>query len=190
MSWWLRLEVLEPRTNEGHPSLCGGISLNPCKQPAIPEPIVKPISSRPSYDCSQLASTSPTQLEQQRSITSNMAVHDHKHTHGHGHAHEHCLKMARREDGTPWWTDFPEPTSLATHVEPACVLRLLQEHDALAGKPRDFLLVDARRSDCTGGTVRGAVNLPAHSFYPTRQSLYGLCKQAGIKRVIFYCGES
>ena len=119
-----------------------------------------------------------------------MAVHDHKHTHGHGHAHEHCLKMARREDGTPWWTDFPEPKSVATQVEPAYVLRLLQEHDALAGKPREFLLVDARRSDCTGGTVRGAMNLPAHSFYPTRNSLYDLCKQAGIKKVFFYCGES
>ncbi len=121
-----------------------------------------------------------------------MAVHDHKHTHGHGHghAHEHCLKMARREDGTPWWTDFPEPKSVAAQVEPADVFRLLQDHDAQAGRPRDFLLVDARRSDCTGGTVCGAMNLPAHSFYPTRKSLYDLCKQAGIKKVIFYCGES
>jgi hypothetical protein len=34
------------------------------------------------------------------------------------------------------------------------------------------------------------MNLPAHSFYPTRIILYDLCKQAGIKTVIFYCGES
>lgn len=118
-----------------------------------------------------------------------MAVHGH--THGHGHAHEHCLKMARRSDGTPWWTDFPEPKSVATQVEPDCVLQLLQEQEASGkGKPRDFLLVDARRTDCTGGTVRGSMNLPAHSFYPTRKILYDLCNQAGIKRVIFYCGES
>jgi arsenical-resistance protein 2 len=119
-----------------------------------------------------------------------MAVHDQHHNHSHGHAHEHCLKMARREDGTPWWTDFPEPKSVAARVEPEYVLRLLQELEALAGQPRGFLLVDARRSDCTGGTVRAAMNLPAHSFYPTRKILYDLCRQAGIKKVIFYCGES
>ncbi|KAK3904280.1 arsenical-resistance protein 2 [Staphylotrichum tortipilum] len=123
-----------------------------------------------------------------------MAVsnHTHHHGHGHGHAHEHCLKMARRVDGTPWWSDFPEPISVSVPVEPAHVHRILQEqaHTASADKPRDFLLVDARRTDCTGGTVRGAMNLPAHSFYPTRKILYDLCKQAGIKTVIFYCGSS
>ncbi|KAK3299750.1 Rhodanese-like domain-containing protein [Chaetomium fimeti] len=98
--------------------------------------------------------------------------------------------MARREDGTPWWTDFPEPISTATQVEPQEVFQLLRDHELPANKQRDFLLVDARRADCTGGTVRGAMNLPAHSFYPTRGTLYDLCKQAGIRRVIFYCGSS
>ena len=37
--------------------------------------------------------------------------------------------------------------------------------------------------------MRGAMNLPAHSFYPSRKILYQLCRQAGIKKVIFYCGE-
>ncbi|KAK4041841.1 arsenical-resistance protein 2 [Parachaetomium inaequale] len=114
----------------------------------------------------------------------------HLHGHGHGHAHEHCLKMARREDGTPWWTDFPEPTSVAARVEPEEVFQLLQDQELSDKKQRDFLLVDARRTDCRGGTVCGAMNLPAHSFFPTRQTLYDLCKQAGIKRVIFYCGSS
>ena len=118
-----------------------------------------------------------------------MAVHDQAHMHGHGHAHEHCLKMARREDGTPWWADFPEPKSAAAQVEPAHVLQLLEKQESLADHPRDFLIVDARRSDCTGGTVRGAMNLPAHSFYPTRKALYNLCRQAGITKVIFYCGK-
>ncbi|KAK4152680.1 arsenical-resistance protein 2 [Chaetomidium leptoderma] len=116
--------------------------------------------------------------------------HAHGHGHGHEHVHEHCLKMARREDGTPWWTDFPEPRSVVAQVEPNEVLELLQGHELSESKSRDFLLVDARRADCTGGTVRGAMNLPAHSFYPTRRTLYGLCKQAGINKVIFYCGES
>ncbi len=120
-----------------------------------------------------------------------MEVSNHTHHHGHGHAHEHCLKMARREDGTPWWSDFPEPVSVPVQVEPVYVHQLLQaqEQEASAPRHRDFLLVDARRTDCTGGTVRGAMNLPAHSFYPTRKILYDLCKQAGIKTVVFYCGE-
>lgn len=117
-----------------------------------------------------------------------MAVHDHT-THKHGHPHEHCLKMARREDGTPWWADFPEPRSVAVQVTPEYVCHLIQTQELLQSKSRDFLLVDARRTDCTGGTVTGAMNLPAHSFYPTRKILYDLCKQAGIKTVIFYCGE-
>ncbi|KAK3309360.1 uncharacterized protein B0T15DRAFT_481092 [Chaetomium strumarium] len=98
--------------------------------------------------------------------------------------------MAKREDGSPWWADFPEPRSIATVVYPDEVLRLLQRHASLAEGSKDFLLVDARRSDCKGGTVRGAINLPAQSFYATRKALHDLCKQAGIKKVIFYCGSS
>ncbi|KAK0624566.1 Rhodanese-like domain-containing protein [Bombardia bombarda] len=104
------------------------------------------------------------------------------------HVHEHCHKMATREDGTPWWAAFPEPVSAVNRIEPGQVLELLEAHDG--DEPRDFLIVDARRADCTGGTVASAINLPAHSFYPTRRVLYDLCKRAGIKRVIFYCGSS
>lgn len=100
------------------------------------------------------------------------------------HVHDHCLKMARREDGTPWWTEFPEPKSTPNTIDRAVVLSLLEQQDG----PRDFLLVDARRTDCTGGTVSSSINLPAHSFYPTRKTLYDLCTRAGIKKVIFYCG--
>ncbi|KAK1752781.1 Rhodanese-like domain-containing protein [Echria macrotheca] len=107
------------------------------------------------------------------------------------HVHENCLHMARREDGTPWWTAFPEPKSDPNRIEPAEVLNLLERHQNQEGiSPRDFLLVDARRTDCKGGTVSSSLNMPAHSFYPTRQTVYELCKQAGIKRIIFYCGQS
>lgn len=56
-------------------------------------------------------------------------------------------------------------------------------------KPRDFLLVDVRRTDYEGGTVKTSINLPAHSLYQTRPVIYQLCKQAGIRYIIFYCGE-
>jgi arsenical-resistance protein 2 len=70
------------------------------------------------------------------------------------------------------------------------VMQLLQEANQ-GGKHdnRDFLLVDVRRTDWEGGTIATSINLPAQSFYQTRPIVYQLCKQAGIKRVIFYCGK-
>ncbi|KAK3498700.1 hypothetical protein B0T13DRAFT_511834 [Neurospora crassa] len=108
------------------------------------------------------------------------------------HVHEHCLRMARREDGTPWWAAFPEPTSTPVHIEPQTVLKLLEQQEHVDDMPqsRRLLLVDCRRTDCAGGTVSSSINLPAHSFFPTRKSLYALCRQAGIQKVIFYCGSS
>lgn len=103
------------------------------------------------------------------------------------HVHEHCLKMARREDGTPWWSAFPEPSSSPVKITWSEVARLLQDRDQ--SQPREFLLVDTRRTDCIGGTIQGSLNIPAHSFYLMRAMLYDLCKQAGIKRIVFYCGE-
>ncbi|KAB5578757.1 Rhodanese-like domain-containing protein [Coniochaeta sp. 2T2.1] len=104
--------------------------------------------------------------------------------------HEHCKKMATQENETPWWAAFPEPVSRPDNIEPAKVFDLLEEQSKSPEKPRDFLLVDVRRTDWQGGTVESSINLPAHSFYPTRKIVYDLCKQAGIKKVIFYCGSS
>lgn len=58
----------------------------------------------------------------------------------------------------------------------------------VAGK--DFVLVDLRRTDYEGGTIRGSVNLPAQTLYPTIPSLYSLFLAAGISTVIWYCGSS
>lgn len=105
------------------------------------------------------------------------------------HIHEHCQKMARRDDGTPWFSDFPEPSSSPKKIAPETVAALLDERKGLdQEKPHDFLLIDSRRTDCVGGTIRGSLNLPAHSFFLSRKIVYDLCRQAGVKRVIFYCG--
>ncbi|KAF3051568.1 hypothetical protein E8E11_010358 [Didymella keratinophila] len=47
-----------------------------------------------------------------------------------------------------------------------------------------------RRTDFEGGTIKGSLNLPAHSFYMNRAVLFDLCKRAGVKGVAFYCGSS
>ena len=104
--------------------------------------------------------------------------------------HEHCRKMATKQNETPWWAAFPEPVSRPDNIEPSKVFELLEERSKSPDKPRDFLLVDVRRTDYEGGTVESSINLPAHSFYQTRKIVYDLCRQAGIKKVIFYCGKS
>lgn len=40
-----------------------------------------------------------------------------------------------------------------------------------------------------GGTIRGSINLPAQSLFPTIPTLYAWFKAAGVKKVIWYCGE-
>ncbi|QYS96974.1 Rhodanese domain-containing protein [Trichoderma simmonsii] len=83
----------------------------------------------------------------------------------------------------------PSDVSCAV-IEPSDVYEWI-EHTKAAGDHarKDFLLVDVRRNDWEGGTIATSVNLPAQSFYPTRPGVYQLCKQAGIKKVIFYCGS-
>ncbi|KAL1603718.1 hypothetical protein SLS60_005308 [Paraconiothyrium brasiliense] len=79
-----------------------------------------------------------------------------------------------------WYDAFPAPKTTAP---------LLTREDALPNlSSSDLLLVDVRRNDYEGGTVRGSLNLPAQSFYMNRAVLLDLCKRAGVKQVAFYCG--
>ncbi|KAF1991955.1 hypothetical protein K402DRAFT_416454 [Aulographum hederae CBS 113979] len=41
-----------------------------------------------------------------------------------------------------------------------------------------------------GGTIRGSLNLPAQSLYPSLPMLYTVVKAANIPKVIWYCGSS
>ncbi|KAK7430180.1 hypothetical protein QQZ08_003365 [Neonectria magnoliae] len=92
--------------------------------------------------------------------------------------------------GPPWWTAFPEARASCPRVEASEVAALLEKISAAGSSAtRDFLLVDVRRTDWEGGTVSTSINLPAHTFYQTRPVIYQLCKQAGIQRIIFYCGK-
>lgn len=80
-----------------------------------------------------------------------------------------------------WWDAFPAPSRTAD---------ILPRPTALANLASpELLVVDVRRTDYEGGTVRGSLNIPAHSFYFNRAVLYDLCKRAGVKQVAFYCGK-
>ncbi|GJC90338.1 arsenate reductase [Colletotrichum tofieldiae] len=100
-------------------------------------------------------------------------------------------EAAASTEPPPWWAAFPAPKAKSPDIEADEVMGLL-EAQAAAGKdtPRDFLLVDVRRNDFEGGTIATSINFPAQSLYQTRPIIHQLCKQAGIKRVIFYCGSS
>ncbi|KAJ8125777.1 hypothetical protein O1611_g7861 [Lasiodiplodia mahajangana] len=90
----------------------------------------------------------------------------------------------------PWHAAFPAPKT----TQPASLSReevLDKLRTGVVG--RDFILVDVRRNDYEpgqGGTIRGAINLPAQSLFPTIPVLYQLFKNAGVRHVIWYCGSS
>ncbi|EHK18290.1 uncharacterized protein TRIVIDRAFT_47227 [Trichoderma virens Gv29-8] len=89
----------------------------------------------------------------------------------------------------PWHAAFPAPRK----QEPGTmtrgeVLKMMRDGGSVAGK--DYLLVDLRRTDHQGGTIRGSINLPAQSLYPALPTVYNMIKAAGICRVIWYCSSS
>ncbi|KAL2813305.1 Rhodanese-like domain-containing protein [Aspergillus granulosus] len=90
---------------------------------------------------------------------------------------------------TPWHAAFPTPRTANPAALPReTVLQWLKESTKLPGA--EFLLVDLRRTDFEGGTIRGSLNLPAQSLYPTLPTLFNIVKKAGVRDVIFYCGSS
>lgn len=53
-----------------------------------------------------------------------------------------------------------------------------------------MLLIDVRRTDYEGGTIRGSLNIPAQGFWWNRGPLYELAFKSDIEWVVFYCGSS
>ncbi|KAL4749182.1 hypothetical protein BDW72DRAFT_214312 [Aspergillus terricola var. indicus] len=90
----------------------------------------------------------------------------------------------------PWHAAFPSPqtTDPASLPRPTLLQWLQPGSNRTPGT--DFLLVDLRRTDFEGGTIKGSLNLPAQSLYPTLPTLFRLVRSAGVKDVIFYCGSS
>ncbi|KAK8074418.1 hypothetical protein PG997_009081 [Apiospora hydei] len=86
----------------------------------------------------------------------------------------------------PWHAAYPAPKTTAPGaLTKEDVLGMLQR-----GEEEEFVLIDLRRNDHEGGTIRGSINLPAQSLYPTIPRLYKLFKNAGVKKAIWYCGSS
>ncbi|KAK9447678.1 Rhodanese-like domain-containing protein [Limtongia smithiae] len=86
-----------------------------------------------------------------------------------------------------WHSAFPAPESTAAVITRETFVSWLQAGQ-VPGK--DFVLVDVRRIDYEGGTICGAINLPAQSLYATIPTLYTLFSTAGVKNVVWFCGSS
>ncbi|KIX01134.1 uncharacterized protein Z518_10200 [Rhinocladiella mackenziei CBS 650.93] len=88
----------------------------------------------------------------------------------------------------PWHASFPTPRT----TDPDSISRedLLSRFKAGERGGADFLLVDLRRNDHEGGTIRTSLNLPAQTLFPSLSTLHALCVSAKIPLVIFYCGSS
>lgn len=94
------------------------------------------------------------------------------------------------QSSEPWWAGFSEVKASCRRMEASQVKELLEADEAAGSNAeREFLLVDVRRTDWGGGTIKTSINFPAQSLYQTRPVIYQLCKQAGIKNIIFYCGK-
>lgn len=95
--------------------------------------------------------------------------------------------MASEEE--PWYKAFPEPTETAPVFPQEKLLRMFQMVGDICNA--GCLLIDLRRTDYEGGTIKGSLNIPAQSFYYNMAVLYRLCRGDGvnvISRVLFYCG--
>ncbi|KAL6876778.1 Rhodanese-like domain-containing protein [Trichoderma novae-zelandiae] len=91
---------------------------------------------------------------------------------------------------TNQYDEIPPPNVSCDVVEPSEVYGWLEQHKAAGDDAsRDFQLVDVRRDEWEGGTITTSINLDAQLFQQAREMVYTLSKQAGVKKVVFYCGS-
>lgn len=117
--------------------------------------------------------------------------HDHDLLSRHFH---HCLKTLQhltimaatdeKADEKPWHAAFPEPTMTADVFPRSRALMIMSL------KIGSMLIVDVRRTDYEGGSIRGSINIPAQGFYWNRGILYELAFKSGMEWVVFTCGSS
>ncbi|KAH7053390.1 Rhodanese-like domain-containing protein [Macrophomina phaseolina] len=88
----------------------------------------------------------------------------------------------------PWHAAYPEPRT--KDLPKITREQLLERIEQGEKSGKGFVLIDVRRTDFEGGTIEGAINLPAHSLYPTISTHYAIFKAAGISEAIWWCGSS
>ncbi|KAF7323787.1 Rhodanese domain-containing protein [Mycena kentingensis (nom. inval.)] len=84
-----------------------------------------------------------------------------------------------------WHAAFPTPSSIPDAISATELAAILKDpkKDVL----RDYIVVDVRRTDFEDVFIPGALNLPAHSFYPTLPTILKLL--GSIPLVVFHCNS-
>ncbi|ORY92853.1 Rhodanese-like domain-containing protein [Leucosporidium creatinivorum] len=86
----------------------------------------------------------------------------------------------------PWHAAFPSPTSKPVRVEAEELRKWIELKPKL--DDRDWIVIDVRRTDFEVAFIKGAINLPAHSFYQTLPSLLPILTR--YSNVVFHCQSS
>ncbi|KAG8938319.1 hypothetical protein FRC04_009081 [Tulasnella sp. 424] len=84
-----------------------------------------------------------------------------------------------------WHSIFPTPLNTPQTITPEDLATLLRDDSVAIG--RDLLIIDVRRTDFEGACIRGAINLPAHSFYQTLASIFATISH--VPKVVFHCNS-
>jgi len=87
--------------------------------------------------------------------------------------------------GAPWHAILPQPESIVKTMGPAELAEMIRSSHLTPGK--DYLVVDVRRTDFENSFIKGALNLPAHSFYQTLPTIVTILST--IPKVIFHCNS-
>ncbi|KAJ7484677.1 Rhodanese-like domain-containing protein [Mycena latifolia] len=82
-----------------------------------------------------------------------------------------------------WHAAFPSPTATPASITPSDLATMMRDKEIM----KDYLVVDVRRTDFEGASITGCLNLPAHSFYPTRSTIVALLSTVPV--VVFHCNS-
>ncbi|CCG83531.1 putative Arsenate reductase [Taphrina deformans PYCC 5710] len=94
--------------------------------------------------------------------------------------------MSEARDEKPAWHEaYPKPKSEPPRVSHDILREMIEE--SAGDEDTGFVVVDVRRNDFEGLSVKDAVNIPAQSL-PLALSTWS--KVFGDRTVIFYCGSS
>ncbi|OQN97797.1 hypothetical protein B0A48_16118 [Cryoendolithus antarcticus] len=84
----------------------------------------------------------------------------------------------------PWHAAFPSPR-LTADIMPQRRAQMI-----LSMRIASMLIIDVRRTDYEGGSIRGSLNIPAQGFWWNRGMLYELAYKSDMEWVVFTCGSS
>jgi len=80
-----------------------------------------------------------------------------------------------------WHSFFPTPSFDTPRISAEDLVELMKTQKA----GQDYIVIDLRRNDFEVAFIKGALNLPAQSFYPTLSTILAILSH--VPKVIFHC---